>query len=268
MGSPEGRSAERARLGIDLGGTKIAGIVLGRDGSTLAEARVPTPRGRLSGDRRGRGRPGPAPRSRGRRALQRRHRHAGGLSPATGPRARTPTRTGSTATRLRPISAGVWSGRCGSRTTPIAWRSRRRSTARGRARMSSRRDPGHRRRRRHRHRRRALTGLNGIAGEWGHNPLPGAPRRGTAGSQMLLRQAGLRRDLAVRTRARGGPRAAARREPDRRGGRRGSPGRQRGGTGDAGRAPRAARPRGRPGGEPARPGRDRDRRWPVADFRS
>lgn len=32
------------RLGIDLGGTKIAGIVLGDDGATLAEARILTPR--------------------------------------------------------------------------------------------------------------------------------------------------------------------------------------------------------------------------------
>ncbi|WP_430910401.1 ROK family protein [Methylobacterium sp. sgz302541] len=34
----------RHRLGIDLGGTKIAGIVLGPKGETLAEGRVPTPR--------------------------------------------------------------------------------------------------------------------------------------------------------------------------------------------------------------------------------
>lgn len=35
----------RARLGIDLGGTKIAGIVLDRNGATLAEARMAAPRG-------------------------------------------------------------------------------------------------------------------------------------------------------------------------------------------------------------------------------
>ena len=35
---------EALRLGIDLGGTKIAGIVLDRDGATRAEARIPTPR--------------------------------------------------------------------------------------------------------------------------------------------------------------------------------------------------------------------------------
>lgn len=45
MGSPAAGSGGRQRLGIDLGGTKIAGIVLGRDGSTLAEARVAAPRG-------------------------------------------------------------------------------------------------------------------------------------------------------------------------------------------------------------------------------
>ena len=40
-----GTAPGRARLGIDLGGTKIAGTVLGRDGATLAEARIPAPRG-------------------------------------------------------------------------------------------------------------------------------------------------------------------------------------------------------------------------------
>ncbi|EIZ85808.1 ROK family protein [Methylobacterium sp. GXF4] len=41
MPAPTGR----ARLGIDLGGTKIAGIVLDSRGATLAEARMPAPRG-------------------------------------------------------------------------------------------------------------------------------------------------------------------------------------------------------------------------------
>ncbi|MGH1574388.1 ROK family protein [Methylobacterium sp. P31] len=41
MGAPQGR----ARLGIDLGGTKIAGIVLDRDGAALAEGRVAAPHG-------------------------------------------------------------------------------------------------------------------------------------------------------------------------------------------------------------------------------
>jgi fructokinase len=39
-----GQAAPRARLGIDLGGTKIAGIVLGRGGEVLAEHRMPAPR--------------------------------------------------------------------------------------------------------------------------------------------------------------------------------------------------------------------------------
>lgn len=37
--------AHVSHLGIDLGGTKIAGIVLDRDGVVRAEARIPTPRG-------------------------------------------------------------------------------------------------------------------------------------------------------------------------------------------------------------------------------
>lgn len=36
---------ERARLGIDLGGTKIAGVVLDKHGGRLAQARVPAPQG-------------------------------------------------------------------------------------------------------------------------------------------------------------------------------------------------------------------------------
>lgn len=35
----------QARLGIDLGGTKIAGVVLDHDGTRLAQARIPAPRG-------------------------------------------------------------------------------------------------------------------------------------------------------------------------------------------------------------------------------
>jgi fructokinase len=34
-----------ARIGVDLGGTKIEGIVLGRDGAVLAGRRIPSPRG-------------------------------------------------------------------------------------------------------------------------------------------------------------------------------------------------------------------------------
>lgn len=43
MGGP------RIRIGIDLGGTKIAGIALAPDGTTQAETRVPTPRGDYAG---------------------------------------------------------------------------------------------------------------------------------------------------------------------------------------------------------------------------
>lgn len=41
--------SDALRIGIDLGGTKIAGIVLDADGATRAEARVPSPRGNYEG---------------------------------------------------------------------------------------------------------------------------------------------------------------------------------------------------------------------------
>lgn len=42
-------ASDRLRIGIDLGGTKIAGITLDADGTTRAEMRVPTPRGDYAG---------------------------------------------------------------------------------------------------------------------------------------------------------------------------------------------------------------------------
>lgn len=42
-------SSDRLRIGIDLGGTKIAGIALDADGRVRAEIRVPTPRGDYGG---------------------------------------------------------------------------------------------------------------------------------------------------------------------------------------------------------------------------
>ena len=62
---------------------------------------------------------------------------------------------------------------------------------------------------------RVLTGPNGIAGEWGHNPLPWADDDEVPGPLVLLRQARLCRDLSVRSRADARSRAAHR--PARRG---------------------------------------------------
>jgi fructokinase len=39
----------RVKFGIDIGGTKIAGAVIGADGATLARARLPNPRGDYAG---------------------------------------------------------------------------------------------------------------------------------------------------------------------------------------------------------------------------
>ena len=45
--------------------------------------------------------------------------------------------------------------------------------------------------------RKILVGPNSIAGEWGHNPLPWMTPRRVPGPALLLRQAGLHRDLPV-----------------------------------------------------------------------
>ena len=45
MTAPTETGAARKRIGIDLGGTKIAGVVLGADGGIEVERRVPAPRG-------------------------------------------------------------------------------------------------------------------------------------------------------------------------------------------------------------------------------
>ena len=49
---------------------------------------------------------------------------------------------------------------------------------------------------------RVLDGPNGIAGEWGHNPLPWPRDDERPGHAVLLRALGLHRDLAVRSRHR------------------------------------------------------------------
>jgi fructokinase len=71
------------RIGIDLGGTKIEGIVLDtaatrRRGCGSTRRRLL--RGRVPGDRRG----GARAREAGRHDVQRRRRHPGAISPATG----------------------------------------------------------------------------------------------------------------------------------------------------------------------------------------
>ena len=71
---------------------------------------------------------------------------------------------------------------------------------------------------------RVLAGPNAIAGEWGHNPLPWPELARAARRALLLRPAGLHRDLAVGSRARArlprGHRHRARVARDRRRGRR------------------------------------------------
>ncbi len=49
MMRPDVRATPAARIGIDLGGTKIEGVLLARDGAELARRRIATPRGDYAG---------------------------------------------------------------------------------------------------------------------------------------------------------------------------------------------------------------------------
>ncbi len=74
---------------------------------------------------------------------------------------------------------------------------------------------------------RVLGGPNGLAGEWGHNPLPWATRRRPA-TGLLLRPARLHRDAGQRPGAGARPRARQRRSARRPGDRRRGRARRRG----------------------------------------
>ncbi|CAM2926481.1 MULTISPECIES: ROK family protein [Methylobacterium] len=172
MPAPSGR----ARLGIDLGGTKIAGIVLDSRGATLAEARVPAPRGDYRGTLEAlaalverleseAGTPSRAPCSVG-------VGMPGSLSPATGlvrnanshwlnghpfgidlaRRLDRPVRIENDANCLA-VSEAVDGAGSGAR---VVW-----AVILGTGVGSGIAIDG-----------RVLTGRNGIAGEWGHGPLP------------------------------------------------------------------------------------------------
>ena len=58
---------------------------------------------------------------------------------------------------------------------------------------------------------RPLVGANAIAGEWGHNPLPASSRRGIARTAMLLWPLRMYRDISI------GPRPCRRSSAPRRG---------------------------------------------------
>ena len=111
--------------------------------------------------------------------------------------------------------------------------------------------------------RRVLTGANGVAGEWGHNPLP-APRDGESpGPVVLLRAPRVHRDVPLGA----GPGARLRRRRRGRRQRAGDRGSRRRGRGARARGARTIR--GAPGArarqrhQPPRPGRRRARRRVV-----
>ena len=143
------------RIGIDLGGTKIAAIALDSRGNTRAELPDRVAAAGLRCHHRGAGRHGRADRNRCRRAREHRHRHAG--LDLAGDRAscRMPTRPGSTAGRSNRTSKPASAARCGSPTTPTASPCRKRPTAPDRGEVGVRRDHRHRLRRRHCNRRQA-----------------------------------------------------------------------------------------------------------------
>ncbi|MGU3468678.1 ROK family protein [Methylobacterium sp. C33D] len=175
MGSPTAESGGRPRLGIDLGGTKIAGIVLGRDGTTLAEARMPAPRGayratveavadlvlRLEAEAGascsvGIGMPGSLSPATGLVRNANSHWLNGHPFAADlGARLERPLRIENDANCLA-VSEAIDGAGAGAR---VVW-----AVILGTGVGSGIALDG-----------RALTGRNGIAGEWGHGPLP-APR--------------------------------------------------------------------------------------------
>ena len=199
------------RLGIDLGGTKIAAVVLADDGRVVWERARRDAARRLRRDGRGHR----APR-RGGRARGRRSRCTvgigipGAISPATG----LVKNANSTWLNGRPLQQDLERAarraRCGSPTTRTAWRCpKRRDGAAAGARVvfgvilgtgtgGGVVVGGE-----------VMTGANAIAGEWGHNPLPWPEDDERPGPDVLLRPARLHRDVPVRARARGRLRARA-----------------------------------------------------------
>lgn len=163
-----------ARLGIDLGGTKIAGIVLDRTGATLAEARMAAPRGdyRATIDAVaglaleleaaagtsctvGIGMPGSLSPATGRVRNANSHwlnGHPFGADLAR--RLERPLRIENDANCLA-VSEAIDGAGAGAR---VVW-----AVILGTGVGSGIAIDG-----------RVLTGRNGIAGEWGHGPLPGA----------------------------------------------------------------------------------------------
>ena len=193
------------RLGIDLGGTKIAAVVLGarrraccwerarrRRRATTTTARSTRIAALVDGRR-----------ARGRRAVHGRHRHARrDLAGDRSGQERQLDLAERPAASDRISSARLGAAGPRSPTTRTAWPCRKRPTARRPARdvvfgvilgtgtggglvVDG----------------RVVTGANAIAGEWGHNPLPWPERRRAAGPGVLLRPARLHRDVSVRSRA-------------------------------------------------------------------
>ncbi len=182
------------RIGIDLGGTKIEGLVLGDDGTERARLRVPTPQdsyeatvGAVVGVVR-------ELEKQGRRALPRRHRPSRRALSRHGPgQERQLDAAERPAARRRPEA------RAGPRRRAPVQRRQLLRRLRGGRRCGRRRpdrvrrNPRHRRGRRHRDRRQAAGGRPGDRRRMGpQRPAPAARRRASRAA-LLLRAIRLRR---------------------------------------------------------------------------
>ena len=211
--TPEGREAAAAtRIGVDLGGTEIEAIALDPSGRCVAR-RCIRPAGPTT-TRPSRPSPGWSPTSSpSNRCRDRGDRHPRALSPFNG--------------RFARFQLGVAEragNRPGSRSDPGARRAHRerrgllrplRGHRRGRPRgaLLLRRHPRHRLWGRCGGGRAPAGRPYAIAGEWGHNPLPWPAPGPATGTGLLLRQAGLHRDLRLGARPGGGSPPPHRRTP-------------------------------------------------------
>jgi fructokinase len=188
------------RLGIDLGGTKIAAIVLAEDQRVVWESRSATPRGDYAATIDAIAGLVEAGEAAAGSTCTVGIGMPGAISPATG-WSRTPIPPGSTAAAQRRSRAASHArAALANDANCLAVSEAVDGAAAGRRVVfgvilgtgtgGGIAIDGH-----------AWIGANAIAGEWGHNPLPWPTGRRAAGTGVLLRATRMSRSVPVRTRA-------------------------------------------------------------------